>query len=147
MRFLYEKQSRRFCLAVLILILFVGIGNVLQSRIYGSRIQSMMIEHDTTVISSLLEQGVETDIIAAAITNDSSTEQGTELLNKLGISEATDPRILENINDIQSFMVTTGLVETAVLAVLLFLAIFSFLIKRDRLYRSAIGTVSTPVIK
>ena len=56
MRFLYEKQSRRFCLAVLILILFVGIGSVLQSRIYGSRIQSMMIEHDTAVISSLLEQ-------------------------------------------------------------------------------------------
>ena len=141
MRFLYEKQSRRFCLAVLILILFVGIGSVLQSRIYGSRIQSMMIEHDTAVISSLLEQGVETDVIAAAITNDSSTEQGAELLNKLGISEATDPRILENINDIQSLMVTTGLVETVVLAVLLFLVIFSFLIKRDRLYRSAIGTV------
>ena len=141
MRFLYEKQSRRFCLAVLILILFVGIGSVLQSRIYGARIQSMMIEHDTAVVSSLLEQGVETDIIAAAITNDSSTEQGTELLNKLGISEATDPRILENINDVQSLMATAGLVETAVLAVLLFLAIFSFLIKRDRLYRSAIGTV------
>lgn len=136
MRFLYEKQSRRFCLAVLILILFVGIGSVLQSRIYGSRIQSMMIEHDTAVISSLLEQGVETDVIAAAITNDSSTEQGAELLNKLGISEATDPRILENINDIQSLMVTTGLVETVVLAVLLFLVIFSFLINR-----SAIGTV------
>ena len=141
MRFLYEKQSRRFCLAVLILILFVGIGSVLQSRIYGSRIQSMMIEHDTAVVSSLLEQGVETDIIAAAITNDSSTEQGTELLNKLGISEATDPRILENINDVQSLMATAGLVETAVLAVLLFLVIFSFLIKRDRLYRSAVGTV------
>ena len=141
MRFLYEKQSRRFCLAVLILILFVGIGSVLQSRIYGARIQSMMIEHDTAVISSLLEQGIETDIIAAAITNDSSTEQGTEFLNKLGISEATDPRILENINEIQSFMATAGFVETAVLAVLLFLAIFSFLIKRDRLYRSAISTV------
>ena len=141
MRFLYEKQSRRFCIAVLILILLAGIGSVLQSRIYGARIQSMMIEHDTAVISSLLEQGVETDIIAAAITNDSSTEQGTELLNKLGISEATDPRILENINDVQSLMATAGLVETAVLAVLLFLAIFSFLIKRDRLYRSAIGTV------
>ena len=141
MRFLYEKQSRRFCIAVLILILLAGIGSVLQSRIYGARIQSMMIEHDTAVVSSLLEQGVETDIIAAAITNDSSTEQGAEFLNKLGISEATDPRILENINDIQSFMATTGLVETAVLAVLLFLAIFSFLIKRDRLYRSAIGTV------
>ena len=141
MRFLYEKQSRRFCLAVLILIFLVGIGSVLQSRIYGARIQSMMIEHDTAVISSLLEQGIETDIIAAAITNDSSTEQGTEFLNKLGISEATDPRILENINEIQSFMATAGFVETAVLAVLLFLAIFSFLIKRDRLYRSAIGTV------
>ncbi len=141
MRFLYEKQSRRFCIAVLILILLAGIGSVLQSRIYGARIQSMMIEHDTAVVSSLLEQGVETDIIAAAITNDSSTEQGTELLNKLGISEATDPRILENINDVQSLMATAGLVETAVLAVLLFLAIFSFLIKRDRLYRSAIGTV------
>ena len=141
MRFLYEKQSRRFCIAVLILILLAGIGSVLQSRIYGARIQSMMIEHDTAVVSSLLEQGVETDINAAAITNDSSTEQGTELLNKLGISEATDPRILENINDVQSLMATAGLVETAVLAVLLFLAIFSFLIKRDRLYRSAIGTV------
>lgn len=141
MRFLYEKQSRRFCIAVLILILLAGIGSVLQSRIYGSRIQSMMIEHDTAVVSSLLEQGVETDVIAAAITNDSSTEQGSELLNKLGISEATDPRIPENINDIQSFMATAGFVETAVLAVLLFLVIFSFLIKRDRLYRSAIGTV------
>ena len=141
MRFLYEKQSRRFCIAVLILILLAGIGSVLQSRIYGSRIQSMMIEHDAAVVSSLLEQGVETDIIAAAITNDSSTEQGTELLNKLGISEATDPRIPENINDVQSFMATAGFVETAVLAVLLFLAIFSFLIKRDRLYRSAIGTI------
>lgn len=141
MRFLYEKQSRRFYIAVLILILLAGIGSVLQSRIYGARIQSMMIEHDTAVVSSLLEQGIETDIIAAAITNDSSSEQGTELLNKLGISEATDPRIPENINDVQSFMATAGLVETAVLAVLLFLAIFSFLIKRDRLYRSAIGTV------
>ena len=141
MRFLYEKQSRRFCLAVLILIFLAGIGSVLQSRIYGARIQSMMIEHDAAVVSSLLEQGVETDIIAAAITNDSSTEQGAEFLNKLGISEATDPRIPENINDVQSLMVTAGLVETAVLAVLLFLAIFSFLIKRDRLYRSAIGTV------
>ena len=141
MRVLYEKQSRRFCIAVLILIFLAGIGSVLQSRIYGARIQSMMIEHDTAVVSSLLEQGVETDIIAAAITNDSSTEQGTEFLNKLGISEATDPCIPENINDVQSLMVTAGLVETAVLAVLLFLAIFSFLIKRDRLYRSAIGTV------
>ena len=53
MIFLYEKQSRRFCIAVLILILLAGIGSVLQSRIYGARIQSMMIEHDTAVVSSL----------------------------------------------------------------------------------------------
>ena len=141
MSFLYDKQSRRLCLTILILLLLVGISSVLCSRIYGARIQSMMIEHDTAVVSSLLEQGMETDVIAAAVTNDSGTEQGAELLNKLGISEATDPRILSNIDEIQSLIGATGIVETGVLAVLLFFVVVSFLIKRDRLYRSAIGTV------
>ena len=120
MRALYEKQNRYFCLAVLSLILLVGISGMIQSRIYGARIQSMMIEHDTAVASSLLEQGVRADVIAKAITNDSGTEQGTELLNKLGISEATDPHILSNINEIQSLIGTTALAETGLFAVLLF---------------------------
>ena len=141
MSFLYEKQSMRLCIAVFILMILAGASSVLQSRIYGAEIQRMMIEHDTAVVSSLLEQGVETDVIAAAVTSDSGTEQGTELLNKLGISETTDPSLLENIDQIQSLIGTTGLAETGVLAVLLFFVIVSFLIKRDRLYRSAIGTV------
>lgn len=138
MRILYEKQNRYFCLAVLGLIILIALSGAVRSRIYGAKIESIMLEHDTAVVSSLLDQGVGTDTIAKAITNDIGTENGKEIMDKLGISTAADPRVL---NDMRKLIDTAALAETGAVAVLLFLMILIFLIKRDRLYQSAISTV------
>lgn len=138
MRILYEKQNRYFCLAVLGLIILIALSGAARSRIYGAKIESIMLEHDTAVVSSLLDQGVGTDTIAKAITNDIVTENGKEIMDKLGISKAADPRVL---NDMRKLIDTAALAETGAVAVLLFLMILIFLIKRDRLYQSAISTV------
>lgn len=143
MRVLYEKHNRYFCLAVLFVIIIFAAVSILQSRLYTSKIQSMIVGHDTSIVSSLIEQGVSTDIIASAVTSGSSavTEQGHQLMDKLGISDSTPPHLLEDIHGIQAFMSSIGTAEMSVFGVLLFIIIFVFLIKRDRLYSSAADTI------
>ena len=143
MRVLYEKQNRYFCLAVLFLTIILAAISILQSRLYTSKIQSMIVDHDTAIVSSLLEQGVSADIIASAVTSDSGavTEQGSQFMDKLGISDSTPSHLLEDIRGIQALMSSIGTAEMSAFAVLLFVIIFAFLIKRDRLYSSAADTI------
>ena len=49
--------------------------------------KSMYLEHDTAVVSSLLEQGVSEEIIATAISNTTTDKDGIELLSKIGIEQ------------------------------------------------------------
>lgn len=82
-----DKQIKHFLIFVAIYnILLVGIASwFYQNQIAETK--SMFVEHDTAIISSLLEQGVSNEVIATAIFNTEVSTNGTELLKFLGIGE------------------------------------------------------------
>lgn len=104
--------------------------------------RNLFLKHDRAVASSLLNQGVSEDIIAKAITNTSSTGNGMELLNKLGITEYTANRYLPFIADLQKDIGSLMLIAGLFLVGLLFIGTFLFFKNRERLYKQATQIIS-----
>ena len=99
--------------------------------------KSMYLEHDTAVVSSLLEQGVSEEIIATAISNTTTDKDGIELLSKIGISANTLSSLLPFLSQFQSHTFRILLTGTMVLIFLLCAGTLFFLWVRNRLYLQA----------
>lgn len=104
--------------------------------------KSMYLEHDTAVVSSLLEQGVSEEIIATAISNTTTDKDGIELLSKIGISANTLSSLLPFLSQFQSHTFRILLTGTMVLIFLLCAGTLFFLWVRNRLYLQAQNIVS-----
>ncbi|MEA4972367.1 MAG: HAMP domain-containing sensor histidine kinase [Candidatus Metalachnospira sp.] len=141
MSFLKDKQSRYFFFFIITLIIFMlGFGAVL-TIIETQAAKKMLITHDSAIISSLVEQGIQTDVIASAVSNTKVNAQGESLLIKLGYTEKTAVRFIPAVSGFETSTfcyVFVGMLFSA--AVLLALCI-SFLEKRQQMYSQATKTV------
>lgn len=122
-------------------VLILGTG-ILFCHIQTTAAKSMYLEHDTAVISSLLEQGVSEEVIATALTSIQSSAEGTELLASLGMGRETINRLLPFISRFQSNSLITTVFISAFLVMLLFAGIVLFLHRRKRLYLQAESVIS-----
>lgn len=141
MGFLKDEGQRKYCIALAALL---AIASVFAAIIWvenGNRVKETMLYHDRCVTSSLINQGVSEAIIAKALAEEEITEEGTNLLNLMGIGEETEAFFIPGISGIQK---GTGL-GLAGLFFLLWVSLLSltgfFFSARERLYEQAIRIV------
>lgn len=99
--------------------------------------KSMFVEHDTAIVSSLLEQGVSKEVIATAIFNTQVSTSGIELLNFLGIGQNTIGNSLPCFSQFQFHSLIKICLFCFVLILVLSVGIFTFLWIRNRLFQQA----------
>jgi signal transduction histidine kinase len=97
----------------------------------------MCLLHDEAVISSLLEQGVSRDIIAAAITNTHISTAGEELSAAVGIKNLNNHSGLPYITQFQHTSIYSIIAISLLLAAVLFIGTLLFFRQRKRLYEQA----------
>ena len=142
MSIFYEKETRNFCVSVVLIILFLFVLETILCIYQKDIIQKIFVSHDQSITAALLENGVSEKIIAESLTNTTKSPQSYELLNKLGITEKTDSRFLPFISDFQVKSKTFIFLITSVFFLLLAILIIIFLYKRDQIYKRAIQTVT-----
>ncbi len=132
-----DRQIKRFSFFIAIYsILLVGAASwFCQSQIAAAK--SMFVEHDTAIVSSLLEQGVSNEAIATAIFNTEVSTSGIELLNFLGIEENTIGSSLPYFSQFQYHLLIKICLFCVVLILVLLVGIFAFLWIRNRLFQQA----------
>lgn len=142
MNFFGDKQVRYFSVFLFffsLLIFLSGMGlNVIQKK----AIQNLFLSHDSAVVTSLLEQGVSKDVIAKAITNASISQEGTNLLDSIGVTQHTSIRFLPFLTKFQHISVYYMLLIGVFLSILLFSGAFIFIWKREQLYRQAAKVIT-----
>lgn len=137
MSFFRDKQIKCFSFFIVIyIILSVGAAAwFCQSQIVIEK--SMFAEHNAAIVSSLLEQRVSEEVIAAAISNTEANVNGIELLNSLGIKKSTMGILLPHFSAYQHHLRLMIFSLCVGLIFILFLGIIIFLRAQNKLYVQA----------
>lgn len=142
MRFLYEKQTRGFCIFLVALcvvqICFMGLSGMLQA--YGIRRE--LVERERAAASYLLEQEIPPAVLASAWNQTEVTAEGIVFSEKIGHTEETRSYLLllagQTSVPLILFLAAEGILFSAVL----FAGAAVFLRKRERLYEEAEAVVA-----
>lgn len=143
-----EKHTRVF-LKELLCIACLGItAALLFLRLQESRVQSLLHEHDAAVISFLLGQGVSEQTAAKTIVyardyaeEAAELERGEILLARMGMTENVDIRLMPALCKYCDAERAAVLLGGILFSLLLFLCVFRYLQKRERIYREAIAAI------
>lgn len=142
MNFCRDKQVRHFCIFLLFFTLLFCISFMGLYAVQAKNVQNLFLSHDRAVATSLLEQGVSKDVIAKSITNTTSSEEGTNLLTTIGVTEHTVIRFLPFISKLQHSTGYSMLLIGVVLSIVLIWGTFIFLGKREQLYQQAAQVIT-----
>ncbi|MDO4306820.1 MAG: HAMP domain-containing sensor histidine kinase [Eubacteriales bacterium] len=142
MSFWNDRQIRRywyfvFCFVLLLFLLGAGIV-VIQTN----AAQKLILSHDNAIITSLMDQGISEDVIATAIANTESSENGANFLSKIGRTDQTATVLFPLVSQFQRTVEFPMLMAGAVLAIVLIAGTFLFFWKREHLYQQAENTIS-----
>lgn len=138
-----DRQIRRhytFLLAFCLLLLMAAVlfcGQLTDSA------KTMLLSHDEAVASSLLDQGVPEPVIAKALTSNNAnrTQEGADLLLKLGIRSSLEAQFLPQLSVFQKHAWYSALIVLLPICLLLLVISLLFLYKRDKLYRHAFSII------
>lgn len=134
MNFYRDKQIRIYLIFLILLSLFIVGGSLLFAYNQVDNAKDIYICHDEAVASSLLEQGVSTDIIVTALTNPEANQQGKELVKAVGINNQTENSLLPFISQFQKRTIYCAMTGVICSILLLFGGTFTFFWKRKHLY-------------
>lgn len=137
MTFYHDKQVKVYLMFIFFYSVLVLVGMIFVCQNQVSVAKSIFLEHDTAVVSALLEQGVSEEIIVNAISNTTVSKDGTELLNMIGISEDTTNSLLPFLSQFENHAFRNALIVSTILIVILCAGTFFFLWIRNRLYVQA----------
>lgn len=142
MKFLYERQARRFWI-------FLAIFCVIQICFFGAcgfsqaqGIRRALIEREGLASSFLLEQGISPALVASAWNHREMTEEGAALLEKIGHTEQNRNflLLLAKQSCIPSIVLLLG--SSAVFSGILLAGAVFFLKRREQIYEEAERTVT-----
>lgn len=137
MDFLQEKGNRQY-LTFLLGLLIASLGGFLFfSYLELSTLREMLISHESTMVSVLLEEGVPKETIALACSKDLITERGRAFLLQIGRSKETSLWLMP---EVQSYMCTVSfplLLCVSGLGALLLWGTLRQMRQRERLYQDA----------
>lgn len=141
MKFLYERQTRRFYIflaAVCVLQIFLlGLCGVVQTR----EIRRVLVDRQLAAVSYLLEEGVPPAVAASAWDRTKATREGAELLEKTGHTTHTQSYLLLLTEQTSIPLILSLLSEGILFAAVLLGSAGIYLRKREKLYENAEMTV------
>lgn len=142
MSILQEKNTRYYFTYMMCLIGFLFLWIFFLSWFHGKETQHLIFEREQTMVSSLMEQGVDQTSIARALKDSAATREGVELLQRLGHTENASVRIFPSIdNSVQLFWGITAAMA-GILAFLLLGITVRFLRQQENLYQKAEGIIA-----
>lgn len=142
MSFLHEKQSRKFFLFLSVFVFALLCTAFLAAWMHGQKSRQALLYWEQNTVSSLLEQGVSPSVIAKALHNDSSTQEGAALLRKLGHTKQTPLWLLPALRSSSSSYLLTSVLWAILLGSVLLLFSIRWFLTRERLFVSAAATLS-----
>lgn len=140
---LQDKHIKKFVSFLLLLSLLLFTAGAISCISLTHSAKTMLLSHDETIASSLINQGVPEEIIAKALTDTDTvrTQTGTNLLAKLGIRPSLESKFLPSLNRFHKKAQSIVLSMVLLFSLLLLVGAFFFLQKRDCLYRHASSVI------
>ncbi len=138
-----DRQIRRYYSFLLAFCLLLLMTAAFFCRQLTNSAKTMLLSHDESVASSLIEQGVPETVVAKALTgkNVNRTQEGSDLLLKLGMQSSLDAQFLPHLAVFQKRAWYSALTALFPICLLLLGLSLLFLHKRDRLYRHAFSII------
>lgn len=141
MSFLQDKGERYFFICIILFTFLIIISDIVLCAKQRDKVQEMLITHDGAIVSSLLEQDIEENVIAKAITNRERSQAGIEFMDKLGLTVQTDAVFISNVKNFQVVNNIRNLFKNLILSVYIMGTVLIFIIKRENVYKSAIRKI------
>lgn len=138
-----DKAARRFFLFLVLVIFAAFLGGIAGCSRQVRNAKDLFLAHDSAVAESLLTLDVPEEIIASAVTSSEYSEEGTNFLIKIGVTEQTDVRFLPFLSSYQRIMQRKFVIFMFLYAALLLGGAAFFLKKQEEIYRSAADAVRT----
>jgi len=137
MSFLHDKHIRNYCIFLVSLFLLVFLAGINMLDRQTTVAKEILLTHDNAIATSLLEQGIPKEVIAAALTNTEGNSSGSELLAEIGLSKNIDTSRLSYVSSVKNSMLISMLVILFVWTALMFIGTAIFLHCRERLYKKS----------
>lgn len=104
MSFWRDRQFRHFYVFLMGVLAVLTVFAAVIWMMYGRLSKEMYLSHNRSVVSSLLEAGVERNVIARAFAADASSPEGEALVEMMGLGENAKAAFLPGIAGMQSKM-------------------------------------------
>ncbi|WP_125114891.1 sensor histidine kinase [Agathobaculum sp. Marseille-P7918] len=132
-----DRQVRQFVMFLLLFAaLLLAVGMMLGTA-YSHAARALYLTRSAEIASALLEQGVSESVVATALQSDSTTQEGTHLLDLLGMTEQTPAALLPTLGAFRWMMNGAVLAVCAALVCFLFVGTLCFLRTRRAQYDRA----------
>lgn len=142
MSFLREKCARRYFLFLCGIAILLLLFSVLMTWQHTRQVQELLLEREASLVSSLLEQDVPAEVIAAAMKSDSISANGLTFMEQIGHTSAT-PLPLSPLA--RQTAISFGILACVVLFLLGFAVLVGsamYLYRQNALYQTVIHTVN-----
>ncbi len=137
MRFLYERQTRRFYVflvtACIAQICLLGVCGIFQAQ----DIRRILVDRELAAASYLLAADVSPEVVAAAWNHREVTEEGVELLNKIGHTKQTYSYLLLLTEQTSLPLILILLCVGLVFAAVILIGAARFFRHREQVYEDA----------
>ena len=104
MSFWRDRQFRYFYVFLAGVLAALSVFAAMIWMMYGRLSKEMYLSHNRSVVSSLLESGVESNVIARAFAADASSPEGEALVEMMGIGSDAETAFLPGIDGMQRKM-------------------------------------------
>lgn len=134
MKVFFDKQIKHFGIFLITFTLLLFISGTGLIFVQTRALQSLFLNHNNAVATSLLEQGVSQQVIAQAISSKTISADGAVFLQTIGLSEHTAARFLPVVDQFRQISQYIILPGEAILSLVILGGCLLFLWKRDQLY-------------
>lgn len=142
MRFLYERQTRRFYLFLIIVCIFqiclLGVIGIFQTQ----EIQRILAERELAAASYLLEADIPPSLIASAWNQWEATTEGEQLLQTIGHTEQSQNFLFLLIEQTSLPLILMLLSAGVTVTILILTGTAVFFQRRERMYEEAGKVIS-----
>lgn len=142
MTFLREKGARRYFLLLCGAGVLLLLSSILLTGYHASETQKLLFVRENAVVSSLLEQQVPEEVIAAAMKSEAVTDAGAAFLARIGHTERLPFFLFPLARHTAVLFGITACALTAFLVLLLLLLSCVYLRRQEKMYQTVLSIVS-----
>ncbi|MCH5187987.1 MAG: HAMP domain-containing histidine kinase [Oscillospiraceae bacterium] len=139
---LRDKSIRGFLIGIIVFALLFAAFDIVVGIRRQNEIKTALVNQQAATASALIERGVPESVIAAAVTGTEITAEGKGIMGKLGLSENADSAYIPFASEPVRGAMLLEVIEYIVLSAILFALVLTFILRRERLYQSAIKAVT-----